>query len=177
MTSNFKRTHHFLMEVWESLYQFLLSDFLQKEEHVIPTDFLQTALHLIKNLPPSESQESALRNIKELLENVTQKYNVQQKFHDNFKEINEDSIRFWGEFIFRNCAAYIALYLAIRRGQWSLRVAAIKEMAALFAAFDRPKYQKLIPQHIKDMVYLPKDVLRKVGSPLVCLDDQVTPLL
>ena len=49
--------------------------------------------------------------------------------------------------------------MAMRSSQWSLRVAAIKEMAPLFTAFDRPKYQKLIPQHIRDLFNLPKDVL------------------
>ena len=33
---------------------------------------------------------------------------------------------------------------------------AIKSMAALFTAFDRPKYQKLIPQHIVDLLTIPE---------------------
>ena len=32
-------------------------------------------------------------------------------------------------------------------------------MAALFTAFDRPNYQKIIPQHIVDMLTIPKEVL------------------
>ena len=38
-------------------------------------------------------------------------------------------------------------------------MAAIKKMAAIFTAFDRPNYTKIIPQHIKDMFNLPEDVL------------------
>ena len=41
-------------------------------------------------------------------------------------------------------------------------------MAALFTAFDRPNYQKLIPQHIVDMLTIPKEVLsnlRILGRP------------
>lgn len=37
-------------------------------------------------------------------------------------------------------------------------MAAIELMAAIFTAFDRPKYQQLIPQHIRDMCNLPADV-------------------
>ena len=31
--------------------------------------------------------------------------------------------------------------------------------AALLTAFDRPNYQKLIPQHVVDMLTIPKEVL------------------
>ncbi len=38
-------------------------------------------------------------------------------------------------------------------------------MAALFTAFHRQKYQKLIPQHILDMLTIPTtDVLSKLES-------------
>ncbi len=37
-------------------------------------------------------------------------------------------------------------------------------MAALFTAFRRQKYQKLIPQHILDMLTIPTDVLSKLES-------------
>lgn len=68
-------------------------------------------------------------------------------------------MKFWYQFVFKDCFAYIALFLAMRSGRWDLRIAAIKQMAALFTAFDRPKYQKLIPQHIVDMLTIPAEVL------------------
>ena len=37
-------------------------------------------------------------------------------------------------------------------------------MATLFTAFDRQEYQKLIPQHILDMLTIPTDVLSKLES-------------
>lgn len=37
-------------------------------------------------------------------------------------------------------------------------MAAIKSMAALFTAFDRPNYQKLIPKHIVDMLTIPEEL-------------------
>ena len=158
VTSNFKRTHHFLMEVWESLYRFILSLFLEMEK--TPANFLQTASDMVKNLPPSETQESTLRNLKQLLEDLKEEYNTEQEFHENLQEATKnDTMRFWCQFLFRNCMAYIALYFAVRSGQWNLRVAAIKEMAAIFTAFDRPNYQKLIPQHIRDMLNLPQNIL------------------
>ncbi len=47
---------------------------------------------------------------------------------------------------------------------WKLRIAAITLMAALFTAFHRQKYQKLIPQHILDMLTIPTDVLSELES-------------
>ena len=51
--------------------------------------------------------------------------------------------KFWSQYVFQDCLAYISLHLAIRTGNWSLRTAAIKSMAAVFTAFDRRKYQML----------------------------------
>jgi hypothetical protein len=41
-------------------------------------------------------------------------------------------------------------------------MAAIKSMAALFTAFDRPNYQKLIPQYIVDVLALPYEILSEL---------------
>ena len=49
--------------------------------------------------------------------------------------------------------------MPIRSGNWDLRMAAIKQMAALFTAFDRHNYQKLIPRHLLDMLTIPEEVL------------------
>ena len=49
--------------------------------------------------------------------------------------------------------------MAVRSGNWDLRMDAIKSMTALFTAFDRPKYQKLISQHIVDLLTIPEEAL------------------
>ena len=86
---------------------------------------------------------------------VTDKTRV--NFYEEFKKFLQakakmDEIwRFWIQFVFTDALAYIGLYLAIRSGDWSLREACIKEMAALFTAFDHQTYQKLITQHLCDI--------------------------
>lgn len=72
--------------------------------------------------------------------------------------------QFWSQFVFQDCFAYVFLYLAIRSGRWDLRMAAIKSMAVLFTAFDRPNYQKLIPQHIVDMLTIPEEILSHLSK-------------
>ena len=51
--------------------------------------------------------------------------------------------------------AYTGLFVSIRSGDWSLRMASAKKMAPLFTAFDHLMYQKLISQHIADVITLP----------------------
>ena len=136
IASNFKHTHHFLMEAWESLYRLMLSMYLQKGN--IPADFLQSASDMVANLPASETQDSTLRNLNQLLEDLQEKCDVLKQFHEYIqqRESENNTVTFWCEFLFRTCAAYIALYFAIRSGQWNLRMAAIKLMAAILTAFD-----------------------------------------
>ena len=56
--SNFKRTHHFLLETWESLYRHFLSLFLSNQA---PPGFLESASEWIKSFPPSQHQDNTLR--------------------------------------------------------------------------------------------------------------------
>ena len=81
---------------------------------------------------------------------------IQSQAHKN------PTLQFWYQFIFEDCLAYIGLFLAIRTGDWNLRLASIKLMAPLFIAFDRPKYAKLIPQHLEDMLSIPETILRHI---------------
>ena len=48
----------------------------------------------------------------------------------------------------------------VRTGNWDLRVASLKDTAALLFAFNRPHYQKLIVQHLSDLLVMPKEILR-----------------
>ena len=61
--------------------------------------------------------------------------------------------------IFQDAMAYIGLFLSIRSGDWSLQMASVKKMAPLFTAFDHLTYQKLISQHIADVITLSLVVL------------------
>ena len=49
------------------------------------------------------------------------------------KLASDDSTwKFWYDFMFHDYLAYVGLYLPIRGGMWTLRVASIKEMCPLF---------------------------------------------
>ena len=153
--TNFTRTHLFLLEVWESLFRVLMSFFIAKEA---PDSFLDDVSHMINNSPPSESQNSALRNLKDIIEEISEilnKFSTYIKTHTTHNQ----TLQFWCQFLFDDCLAYIALFLAIRSGNWDLRVAGFKLMAPLFTSFDRPKYSKLIPHHLQEMHRLPTAVL------------------
>ena len=71
----------------------------------------------------------------------------------------DDTWKFWTQFLFEDAMAYVGLYLATRSGDWDLLMISIKKMAPLFAAFDHLTYQKLIANHIQDVLNLPKSVL------------------
>ena len=91
-----------------------------------------------------------------MLDDLSEKYdNFQQEFR-KFMNTNASlnkTWQFWAQFVFQDCFAYVTLHLAIRSGKWDLRMAAIKSMAALFTAFDRPNYQKLIPQYANEYAH------------------------
>ena len=140
--------------------------FLQQKA---PPDFLNYVQQSLKSFPPSRDQQATLRNLMQLLEDVSDKYH---DFHDDFmKYIEEQSSqnqtwKFWSQYVFQDCFAYVTLHLAIHSCKWDLRIAAIKSMAALFTAYDRPNHQKLIAQHINDLLTMPQEImehLRKGG--------------
>lgn len=157
--SNFKRNHNLLLETWESLYRYFLSIFLKNKA---PSEFLRCASQWIKSFPVLQDQQSTNRNLTQMLEDLSDIYGT---FPSDFEKYMEEQSavnktwKFWKQFIFEDCFAYVSLYLAIRSGNWNLRMAAIKNMAALFTAFDRPHYSKLIPQHITDMLTLSKEII------------------
>ncbi len=66
--------------------------------------------------------------------------------------------KFWVQFVTCDALAYVGLYLAIRGGEWDLRMACIKLMAPVFAAFDHQTYKKLIAKHISDVLSLPTSI-------------------
>lgn len=70
-----------------------------------------------------------------------------------------ETVRFWYQYVSTDCFAYIGLFLSLRYRNWELRNGSLKLMAAVFSAFDRPIYQEIIPQHLKDLLTMPSCVL------------------
>ena len=134
--SNFTNTTTFLFEVWEALFHHTINIF-----------------HQYKN----ENSETPTQP------EVYDEYSDYVSFMKS-NGSKDENWQFWGQFILTDCSAFLMLYLAVRTGNWDLRVASLKEMAALFFAFNRPHYQKLIVQHLSDMLVMPKEILKDLQS-------------
>ena len=73
--------------------------------------------------------------------------------------LTDDTWKFWVQFILEDALAYVGLFLAIRGGDWQLRMTSLKLMAPIFTAFDHNTYQKLISQHVADVLSMPLQIL------------------
>ena len=126
--TQFKQTHKFLLEVWRQCIGSCLASSL----HLLPQmvkkviNPLQTWSHG----PFYQYGHSLMNSIQNLLEwkphlKVFNNSNIQpQATVDNTRQ-------FWTQFVFQDCMAYIGVFLAIRSGDWNLRMACIKHMAPI----------------------------------------------
>ena len=116
--SNFKRTHQFLIQVWQALFRAMIKAFLETNHHL--------------HLPDIEiSEDDSLCNLLNHAEFLLR----DSGFSCSFKEFDfsmsdaDDVWKFWQRFLFNDCLCYIQLYLAIRCQNWDLRNSALKLMA------------------------------------------------
>eukprot|EP00117_Sycon_ciliatum_P020451 scpid71142/ scgid18217/ len=78
---------------------------------------------------------------------------------EEFSNTSTDEVwKLWANFYFRDMFAYVALWSAIRGGNWQRRVAAIKMAAPLFHALDRTTYLRLVPQHLAHIQCIPPSI-------------------
>lgn len=149
--SNFKRTHSFLMQVWEALYLEMVRVFTVANPQF---GHLQQAIETIiqQNLTPQDH----LLNIQNL---VTEALAMKEftKFVDDQSQA-DDTWRMWTNFVLVDCFCYIGLFIAIRTSNCHLRISSLKSMAPLFSAYDRPCYQRILPNHIADIESYPDEV-------------------
>ena len=151
--SQFQRTHHFLLEAWEAIYREMIHKYEEENPNMsyvnsqdilaIPKDdFTLTFNHYLSSI--SEQCRKYFEGFKIYIQKMAR---------------TDDTWRFWVQFVFEDVMAYISLHLAIRSGNWDLRVASVKSMAAVFTAFDHITYQKLITQHLEDIATMPAPIL------------------
>ena len=163
--SQFKRTHYFIMESWEAMYCAMLDTFVEVSSEGNPS--------------VEASMPHLLEKVKTAINNVDQGKDFRKAFgaqvaditvsisptHEQFKDFirnmarKDETWRFWVQYVFVDAMAYVSLFLAMRSGDWHLRMSSIKTMAPVFTAFDHPTYQKLISNHISDLLSLPQSVL------------------
>ena len=158
--SIFKRTHHFLMETWESMYRHMIKLFLNystdNEQLRCPKDITQEALSTLNQLMDRRYDHKAITCIvKSLDEGLMEDFNA---FISHMSS-TDDTWAFWSGFVFTDFMPYVLLFLSIRSGNWKLRTGAIKSMAANFTAYDHQTYQELISNHIKDVLRMPPKLL------------------
>lgn len=155
-SSQFKRTHNFILEAWEAIYRVMLKCYMDSTD----TDTTSLTSGLLDNIATHLQSPSTTDSMKELYFSTETDicFNNFKSFLQMMARI-DDTWRFWMQFVFEDALAYIGLFLAIRSGDWQLRVASMKSMAAVFTAFDHPTYQKVISQHIADIQTMPAPIL------------------
>ncbi|XP_072175113.1 LOW QUALITY PROTEIN: uncharacterized protein [Diadema setosum] len=165
--SSFKKTHRFIMQSYEAVFMCLIKSFLdnrQGKEVAITNDhFMQELTKVVSHIKFDEGKHTGLQEFKEaelnLLSQITPLINEFDTFCDDMSQKCE-TFKFWYQFLREDCFAYISLHIAMRKGDWNLRLVALKKMAPVFQAFDRHNYSSLIPAHLKMIGGMP-DYIRK----------------
>ena len=152
--SNFKRTHNFLLQVWEAMFRQMLHTYLASKPNSITTD-VNCILQL--SVETKKSPLHTINRIRELVEDTHTDEGF-KNFIDQMSEADQ-TWKLWNQFVFRDLLSYYGLYLSIRCSNWELRVACLKQMVPVFMAFDREYYARIIPDHLAQVLQYPPEVL------------------
>ena len=167
--TQFKRTHFFILKSWKAMYRAMLSTFINisskdqsKTESIVSPKNLREqaikALNEVNERTPVEFRKRLNAKVADITSSIP-------PFYQQFKEFiqttacRDETWRFWIQYVFVDAMAYVSLFFATRSGDWHLRMSSVKSMAAVFTAFDHPTYQKLISNHLSDLLSLPRSVL------------------
>lgn len=161
--SHFKRTHHFIIQSFEAMYRSFIRTYLATIESCASQAVTSTANTLANALASITSDvglEVLLEQLKATFSTTLQDFTVGFRSFMNDLCKSQKTCQFWHDYLTMNSLIYMALFIAIRNADWMLRMAAIKSMAAVFCAFDRPIYQNLIPRHLADLLCFPMPVIQ-----------------
>ena len=149
--SHFKRTHNFIIQSFEAMYRCFVRTYLS----TIESDSSQVVTSTANTLAIALASVTSDVGLEKLLEQLKATFNttlLDLTLTVGFRAFMEDlckskkTCHFWHEYLTLNSLIYMALFIAIRNADWMLRMAAIKSVAAVFCAFNRPIYQNLTPQ-------------------------------
>ena len=143
--SIFSRTHDFLLEAWQSLYQHFLTVFLQnifnvKNSTTEHGDLLAHVRQWLQSFPTATTQQQCHWNLQELLSDITEKHPTFLEGFDIFMQsmASRTNLGDSGTIcIWRLLGIGLFFWPSEQGTGTNLKMASIKRMAALFTAFDR----------------------------------------
>ncbi len=158
----FKRVHQFILEAWEAMYRAMLTKFLDGQSNDLQTgntssqlqDLVMETLQSIPVQSGSDFRKTFNHKLVKINAVDTISFSQFRQFLQKMAD-QDETWRFWIQFVLEDAMAYVGLFLAVRSGDWYLRMASLKLMAPVFTAFDHTNYQKLISQHLADVLCMP----------------------
>ncbi|CAC5415507.1 unnamed protein product [Mytilus coruscus] len=156
--TNFDKTHHFLMQVWEAFYLQQISAILKYAE---------------ENDLNDQSEENYIKKVSFILQNqeLSQDEKIQQHldlishFSLQFRNLccrlseQNENWKFWHDFIHYHGFIYVSYFLSIRSGNWHLRNYCLKHVAKTAQITDCKFYSRLLPFHIADLKSFPNSTI------------------
>ena len=140
--SHFKRTHSFLLQVWEAMFTEIIHVFVMSNPQ-----YTNLQISIQEEFDRANCEDTISHWFLLTIQHLVNKALALEDFNTFIgKQVEADSTwQLWSNFVLKDCFSYVCLFLAIRTSNWDLRVASLKMMAPMFAAYDRPCYQKLVP--------------------------------
>ena len=157
--NKFKRSHEFIMKIWEAMFRTFLHHFSTTNPNI------NKAIEQVKEILLTENSTEDEQNVSILFTLIKRLCEDESKIITDFQQYiatlsaQDETCRLWSKFILEDCLPYIGLFIAMRSGNWNLRMCSIKQMAAFFTAYDRTTYRRLIPRHIAEMLKAPPQLL------------------
>ncbi|CAC5420144.1 unnamed protein product [Mytilus coruscus] len=156
--TNFDKTHHFLMQVWEAFYLQQISAILKYAE---------------ENDLNDQSEENYIKKVSFILQNqelsqdekIQQHLDLMSHFSLQFRNLccrlseQNENWKFWHDFIHYHGFIYVSYFLSIRSGNWHLRNYCLKHVAKTAQITDCKFYSRLLPFHIADLKSFPKSTI------------------
>lgn len=110
--SNFKRTHNFLIQVWEAMYRALI---LNSQGSTTLIDSVQSILE--NAMSTSTNRQALMHNLDELIsKELVEEFNCSV----NTLSKRDEMLQFWTSFLLVDCQAYVYLFLALCGCNWEL---------------------------------------------------------
>jgi hypothetical protein len=173
--SNFNRTHEFLLQTHEALLRYQIEQFLRirhkmqtsSSSSAFPSETISDLLiECVTTL--DRAKDHGYSDIKDFLKKQKFMQRMLEGLESEFEEFRrvncekDDTFRFWDNYIHNDCMYYVGLFIAVRCGNWDLRMSCLRDMIPLFSITDHQNYARILPQHLADIDQMPELILKQM---------------